>query len=220
MFLVFEGLDGSGKSTLMKMLHQKLMLMLIEVVITREPGGTDLGDQLRELILKKNENIMPPCARAELLMYQASRAQHVDLIIEPALRQNKWVLCDRFTASSVAFQGGGRQISLKQVQWLNDFATNELKPDLTILLDLSVADSKLRRLNRASQTGEVDDRIESEKDEFHERVRNGFIVQAQAEANKWLVLDASESPELLFLKLIKEIENRHGFKNHLPKDNL
>jgi dTMP kinase len=209
-FMVFEGLDGSGKSSLMKMLDQHLAGLSFSTVVTREPGGTEVGDQLRDLILQKRENA--PTARTELLMYQASRAQHVDLVIRPALDQKKWVLCDRFSASSVAFQGGGRGISKQQVEWLNHFSTNDLVPDLTVLLDLSVEESKKRRSKRSDQTGSEDDRIESEKDDFHERVRTAFVAQAEeskaAGKNNWLVLNAALTPDELFKILLTDLSAR------------
>lgn len=205
-FVVFEGIDGSGKSSLMKMLDQHLKSSGFTTVVTREPGGTDVGDQLRDLILKKSSQ--PPTPRTELLMYQASRAQHVDLVIRPALSEKKWVLCDRFSASSVAFQGGGRGISNEQVDWLNRFSTDNLTPHLTVLLDLSIEESRQRRSRRSGQTGAEDDRIESEKDEFHERVRQSFLVQAQKSPKDWLVLNASQSPEKLFEILIQDLKKR------------
>ncbi len=204
-FVVFEGIDGSGKSTLMKMLDQHLKDLSFSTIITREPGGTEIGDQLRDLILKKTAQ--PPTPRTELLMYQASRAQHVDLVIRPALENKKWVLCDRFSASSVAFQGGGRGISEEQVKWLNNFSTNNLEPHLTVLLDLSIEESHKRRSQRSHQTGAVEDRIESEKEEFHERVRQSFLKQAKT-SNNWLVLDATQSPEKLFQILIQNLKDR------------
>lgn len=142
-------------------------------------------------------------------MYEASRSQHVDKVIRPALERKQWVLCDRFTASSVAFQSGGRQILEEQVLWLNDFATDLLKPDLNILLDLTVEESQKRRLKRYGQPGEAtEDRIESEKTDFHERVRSGFLKQAVAEPQCWLVLDASQTPEQLFSNLLAELKSR------------
>lgn len=206
-FVVFEGLDGSGKSSLMKMLDQHLKALSISTVVTREPGGTEVGDQLRDLILQKRENA--PTPRTELLMYQASRAQHVDLVIRPALENKKWVLCDRFSASSIAFQGGGRGISKDHVQWLNHFATDNLTPHLTVLLDLSVDESRRRRQSRSNQTGSVDDRIESEKEDFHQRVRQAFLDQATESKYNWLVLDASLSPENLFKILVNDLKNRN-----------
>lgn len=209
-FVVFEGLDGSGKSSLMKMLQQHLESEGQSFIVTREPGGTVVGDEIREVILKKQNQ--PPTARTELLLYQASRAQHVELIISPALEKKQWVLCDRFTASSVAFQGGGRGISIEQVEWLNQFATHELSPHLTVLLDLSVEESKKRRSKRADQTGEAQDRIESESDLFHEKVRQGFLSQAQANPMQWLVLNAAQAPEVLFTELLSHIKGLKWLK--------
>ena len=201
-FLAFEGLDGSGKSSLMKQLEFYLDLQKIEFIKTREPGGTPLGDQLREIILQKAGQ--PPTARTELLLYQASRAQHVDQVIQPALENKKWVLCDRFSASSVAFQSAGRNISIAQVDWLNDFSTNSLKPQLQILLDLSVEESKKRRQGRT----QGEDRMESEAEAFHSRVRTGFLRQAEKHPRAWLVLDAAHSQEQLFKILLNELRGR------------
>lgn len=201
-FLAFEGLDGSGKSSLMAQLETHLRSQQISCIKTREPGGTWLGDQLRQLILNKTSE--HPSPRTELLLYEASRAQHVDRIIRPALQQKQWVLCDRFTASSIAFQAGGRQISEDQVEWLNHFATDNLKPDLNILLDLSVEESRRRQEKRASEA----DRMESEEEAFHERVRRGFLKQTVAEPKLWLVLDASLTPEELFQNLLAELKRR------------
>ena len=205
-FLAFEGLDGSGKSSLMNQLQNYLNLNNISFIKTREPGGTLVGDRLRDIILAKDIEV--PSPRTELLLYEASRAQHVDLIIKPALENKKWVLCDRFTASSLAFQAGGRQILEDQVNWLNNFATDSLKPDLNILLDLSVEESLKRRQRRVLETHETQDRIESEADTFHSRVREAFLKQAVNEPKNWLVLDASHAPEELFRVLIHELKGR------------
>lgn len=205
-FLAFEGLDGSGKSSLMNQLQSHLSSQNKSFIKTREPGGTSVGDQLRNIILTKSDEA--PTARTELLLYEASRSQHVDLVIRPALARNEWVLCDRFSASSVAFQAGGRQISLEQVNWLNDFATAGLKPHLNILLDLSVEESQKRRQKRAGEAGEAEDRIESEAASFHQRVRDGFLQQALAHPQEWLVLDAAKSPSELFQILMQELKKR------------
>ncbi len=191
-FIVFEGLDGSGKSTLIAGLSEELKRRNQQVLVTREPGGTPLGDEIRELILRTKGEAPGP--RAELLLYEASRAQHVDKVIWPALKKGQWVLCDRFTASSIAFQAGGRELSVEWVRRLNDFATHGLKPDLSILLDLSVEESRARRLGRPSRGPEPkEDRIESEADQFHERVRKAFLQQAQEAPEDWLVLDARQA---------------------------
>lgn len=205
-FLAFEGLDGSGKSTLMNQLEGHLRIQNKSFIKTREPGGTLIGDQLRNIILSKGTEV--PSPRTELLLYEASRSQHVDLVIKPALEKKQWVLCDRFTASSVAFQAGGRQISGDQVDWLNDFATGSLKPDLNILLDLTIEESQSRRQSRAATTGETEDRMESEAESFHRRVREGFLKQAVQHPSEWLVLDASKTPEELFSLLLTELKSR------------
>ncbi len=207
-FLAFEGLDGSGKSSLMKQLEMDLSSRQIEFIKTREPGGTDIGDQLRQIILKKSDIEVPPGPRTELLLYQASRAQHVDCVIAPALKNNQWVLCDRFTASSVAFQAGGRNISREDVDWLNQFSTRGTVPDLQILLDLTVDESKKRRQKRVGEIGNAEDRMESEADEFHQRVRHGFLQLAQQFPQDWLVLDAAKNPQQLFSELVKELRRR------------
>lgn len=203
-FLVFEGLDGSGKSTLMSALEADLQLRGYSIVRTREPGGTPLGDEIRALILRTHGQA--PTARTELLLYEASRAQHVDQVIRPALEKKSWVLCDRFTASSLAFQAGGRDIPSSWVERLNEFATGGLKPDVTILLDLSVEESRRRRSHRESKSGEQQDRIESETDVFHERVRQSFLRQAEQDSEAWIVLDAGLSPDALLSELRRQLE--------------
>lgn len=204
-FIVFEGLDGSGKSTLIKSLQQELQGKSLPVLLTREPGGTELGDQIRHLILRKDGPV--PTPRTELLLYEASRAQHVDTVIKPALKKNVWVLCDRFTASSIAFQAGGREISEAWVEKLNEFAAEDLVPDLTVLLDLTVGESKKRRNQREGHIGSEADRMESEADSFHERVRSSFLDQASRGANRWLVLDAALSPEELTKRLLESLRS-------------
>jgi dTMP kinase len=205
-FLVFEGLDGSGKSSLMRALEAELTKRGIAFHHTREPGGTPLGDEVRNIILRKDG--ATPVPRAELLLYQVSRAQHVDQVIRPRLEKGEWVLSDRFSASSVAFQAGGRAIAEKDVVALNEFATAGLKADLTVLLDLSVDESRQRQATRTSQTGEAADRIESEQDSFHERVRQSFLKQAQANAKNWLVLDARSSTAEMLETLLQTLKER------------
>jgi len=202
-FIAFEGLDGSGKSSLLQLLESLLKSRAIDYVITREPGGTPLGDKIRDLILEKSQN--PPTARTELLLYEASRAQHVDQLIRPALQSKKWVLTDRFTASSLAFQGTARGIGWEKVEALNHFATDGLSADLNVLLDLSVQESEKRRKNREATSGVLADRIESEAQDFHQRVRQGFLQAAQVDAQKWLILDASKPSNELFIELQKKL---------------
>ena len=205
-FLVFEGLDGSGKSSLMSRLQTYLIEQNIIYIHTREPGGTQVGDQLRQIILSRTGEA--PSPRTELLLYEASRSQHVDLVIKPALEKKCWVLCDRFSASSLAFQAGGRSISEEQVRWLNNFATDMLTPDLNILLDLTVEESKKRRDKRTLESGFAEDRMESEDEGFHQRVRYAFLSEARSNSSGWLVLDASKSQDELFAALLFEIKRR------------
>ena len=203
-FIVFEGLDGSGKSSLMKQLEDELARRGRAFVRTREPGGTPLGDEIRHLILRKDGEA--PSPRTELLLYEASRAQHVDKVIRPALEKKTWVLSDRFAASSIAFQAGGRAIGEDKVVILNEFATDGLAPDLTILVDLSVEESRRRRRRRTDQGGEAEDRIEAEADAFHERVRQSFLAQARREPKRWLVLDGADTPETLRTKMLAHVQ--------------
>lgn len=192
-FIVFEGLDGSGKSTLMNRLSQILNEQKIDHEMTREPGGTELGDKLRDLILAKGSAV--PVPRAELLMYEASRAQLVETWIKPRLDKGLWIISDRFAASSIAFQAGGRNIAQADVEWLNQFATTGLEPDLYILLDITVEESKKRRQKRQDTTSVAEDRIEAEKDDFHNRVREGFLKLAKNNPKQWFVVSADLSTE-------------------------
>lgn len=202
-FIAFEGLDGSGKSSLIQQLEGLLRSKNKNFITTREPGGTPLGDRIRDLLLEKTTNA--PGARAELLLYQASRAQHVEQLIRPQLKKNNWVLTDRFSASSLAFQGTARGLDWKTVEQLNQFATDGLEPHLNVLLDLSVQESESRRKKRQLESGSEPDRIESEQRDFHQRVRDGFLKAAQLSPHKWLILDASQSPQKLFEILKKNL---------------
>lgn len=210
-FIVFEGLDGAGKSTLLHLLKAELIKHGQDVLTTREPGGTDLGEELRHIILRKEGDA--PTPRTELLLYEAIRAQHVDKIIRPKLRSGGWVLCDRFVASSIAFQAGGRQISEPQVQWLNSFATSDLTPFVTVLLDLSYEEALARQQQRFQKVGESADRMESEHRDFHERVRQSFLRQSQeslsaSEQSHWIVLSALQSPESLLETLVLRLKEK------------
>ncbi len=210
-FLVFEGLDGAGKSTLIQGVSSHLKSRDLESIVTREPGGTILGDELREIVTRTK--LEAPTPRTELLLYEASRAQHVDRVIRPALDKGHWVLCDRFTASSVAFQGGGRDIPTESVHWLNDFATDSTKPDLQILLDLPTEESLSRIQKRQDSTGQDTDRFEREAKEFHEAVRKSYLKQANDNKEKWLILDAMEQSDSLLQTLIQELVKRQWLKS-------
>lgn len=207
-FLVFEGLDGSGKSTLIQDLALALNSRKISYLVTREPGGTLLGDEIRNLLLKTGDDRECPTPKTELLLYEAIRSQHVALKIKPALQKNKWVLCDRFAPSTLAFQAGGRSLSLKDVEWLNHFATDGLQADLNVFLDLPVEEMHKRCGQRHHQKGQIPDRFEMENIGFHKKVRQSYLQQVQAAPHKWLVLDAltstSDMKKTLMQELIKK----------------
>lgn len=199
-FIVFEGLDGAGKSSIIKRLESALVTQGIRHVSTREPGGTHLGEEVRQILLRcEGEN---PSLKTELLLYEAARAQHVDLVIKPALSSQKWVICDRFTASSLAFQSGGRGIARSEVEWLNHFATSGLTADLTVLLDLDVLESERRRKGREK------DRLEKEESDFHQRVRDYYLKLARESKDHWLVLDSKQSPEISFDRLMQALRQK------------
>ena len=183
MFVTFEGLDGCGKTTQAVLLADALRGDGVEVVSTREPGGTPLGEAIRDLVLHGGH--VAPWAEAAL--YAASRAQHVDGVIRPALERGATVVCDRYIDSSVAYQGVGRVLDPEAVRSLSEWATEGLAPDLTILLDLD-ADAARGRLDEARTRY---DRLEAEASEFHDRVRAAYLALAEAEPDRFLVVDAA-----------------------------
>jgi dTMP kinase len=185
LFVTFEGGDGSGKTTQSRLLTDWLTEAGHTVVHSREPGGTDLGIELREIILHRRGYIAP---RAEALLYAADRAHNVATKVRPALERGDVVIQDRYLDSSVAYQGAGRVLDATEVRELSLWAAEGLIPDLTVLLDLSAADGR-ERLDNSRDTY---DRLEAEKSDFHERVRNAFVALADAEPERFLVLDATE----------------------------
>jgi dTMP kinase len=205
LFLVFEGLDGSGKSTLIRGLNEELQRSGRRAVLTREPGGTPLAEDIRKLLLRTDHEV--PVAATELLLYAASRAQHVAGVIQPALARGEWILCDRFSASSVSFQAFARGLDRVSVDWLNTFAQQGTEPDLNILVDVTVEESERRQASRQSG-GQKADRMESEKRSFHENVRRGYLTQAKERPERWLVLDGTLAPDALKEALIAKLKER------------
>jgi dTMP kinase len=191
MFITLEGPEGSGKTSQLALLVDFLRQEGYTVLATREPGGTQIGDQIRAVLSDMGNQEMRP--RTELLLFQASRAQLVEQVIRPHLQEGGIVLCDRYADSTLAYQGYGHQtFPLEQVQAIISFATGGLKPDLTLLLDVDVKDG----LQRRAQDGEWN-RLDAYQLEFHQRVRQGYLQMAQAEPQRWVVIDASRSMEVV-----------------------
>jgi dTMP kinase len=187
-FITFEGIDGCGKSTQLRLLASELRVRGVTVVTTREPGGTPLGQRLRAALLDVQEQVDP---LAELLVFAADRAQHVRKHLRPSLAANQVVLSDRYADATVAYQGAGRGFAPELIQEVVQLATEGLRPDLTLLFDLSVAESAVRTRRRVES--KRTDRLDSEDAEFHTRVRNAYVELAKAEPARVKVIDASGS---------------------------
>lgn len=189
LFITFEGPEGGGKTTQMAGLVAFLRQAGFDLLATREPGGTAIGDQVRAVLADHRNTAMRP--RTELLLFQASRAQLVEQVIRPHLAQGGIVICDRYGDSTLAYQGyGHQQFELEQVRQLVEFATGGLKPDLTLLLDVDVETG----LQRKQQEGEWN-RLDAYQVDFHRRVRQGYLALAQAEPQRWRVIDANRPRE-------------------------
>ncbi|WP_176015256.1 dTMP kinase [Victivallis sp. Marseille-Q1083] len=192
-FITFEGPEGAGKTLQIQLLQQSLMKRNIDCLVTREPGGTPLAEEMRR-ILKFHQGEEPVFDTTELLLFSASRSQHVRFRIEPALAAGRVVLCDRFTDSTLAYQGYGRGLDLQWLRCLNDFATGGLRPDLTLLLDIAPEVSLERTGHRAAaEAGR--DRIENAGQAFHRRVRDGFLALAAAEPGRIRRVDGARPVE-------------------------
>jgi dTMP kinase len=204
LFITFEGPDGSGKTTQIELLAVALRSAGHDVAVTREPGGTPIGDQIRAVLHDVGNTAM--VADAETLLYAASRAQHVGQLIRPALAQGTIVLCDRYTDSTIAYQGYGRGLDLAALRQINAFATGGLKPDLTVYLDCPVEEG-LQRKQRAMTQGEGEwNRLDREEIAFHRRVRQGYRALMAAERARWLALDASRPIEEIQEEIQKAVE--------------
>ena len=192
-FITFEGGEGCGKSTQVRRLVAALRAEGVEVVVTREPGGTALAEEIRRLL--KDFTADEPCDETELLLFLAARAQLVRRVIEPALAAGKWVVSDRFCDSTLAYQGYGRGLDLGVIRTVNDFACAALKPDLTLLLEVSPETSAARMRSRETATATTADRIELAGEAFHARLRAGFRALAAAEPERFVTIDANGGEE-------------------------
>lgn len=195
MFITFEGIDGSGKTTQITKLAERLRMTGYDVLALREPGGNPVSEKIRETLLAAGNDIVP---HAELLLFVAARAQLVEKVIRPALGEGKLVICDRFIDSSVAYQGFGRGIPIEEVKECNKIATGNLVPQLTFFLDVSPTIAA----GRASERSEENlDRIESAGVTFFERARQGYLKIADTEPKRFITLDARENPDLIHEKI-------------------
>lgn len=199
-FITFEGGEGVGKTTLIDLLYDTLQSEGRAVIKTRAPGGTVLGHQIRDLLLHQEEH--RPTKKAELLLFLADRAQHVEEVILPALQQGDIVLCDRFNDSTLAYQGAARSFDLEMVRHLCSFATSHLLPDLTFFLDLD-PQIGLQRTGRGAHSDP--DRLEKENLEFHTKVRQAFLSFSKEEPSRFHVIDASHSSDVVFNSAIQAI---------------
>ncbi|MEY5004295.1 MAG: hypothetical protein RLZZ594_325 [Actinomycetota bacterium] len=199
LFISLEGIDGVGKSTQSDLLEEYLRELGQPVVRTFEPGGTELGQEIRHLLLHRKGDVAP---RSEALLYAADRAHHVATKVRPALERGEAVITDRYLDSSVAYQGVGRELNAEDVRAISMFAVENLLPDLTILLDLEAGAAMARR----SKTGAEPDRLEREKVEFFEAVRQAYLAMAKAEPQRWLIVDASQTVDQMQAQIRARID--------------
>jgi dTMP kinase len=199
MFITIEGPDGGGKTTQVRLLYDALKAAGVDVLLTREPGGTSIGDQIRAVLHDVDNKEMDPAA--EILLYSASRAQLVAQVIRPALATGRVVLCDRYADSTMAYQGYGRQLDLDVLRTITRFATGGLAPDLTLLLDLPVEAGLARR----KTGGDEWNRMDQQTLEFHRRTRDGYLQLAAAEPERWVRIDADAPEELVAGKVWKVV---------------
>lgn len=190
MFITFEGIDGSGKSTQIYLLADSLRSLGYTVKVLREPGGNELSESIRNLLLHTNETVEPRC---ELLLFTAARAQLVSRVIKPALAAGELVLCDRYIDSSVAYQGYGRELPIDEIKSINAFATDNLMPDITFFLDLAPLEALNRADTRFDLTCTTPDRMEQSGDEFFTRARTGYLQIAKDDPNRVFLLNARSS---------------------------
>ncbi len=202
-FITMEGGEGAGKSTMMSRVADWLENAGHRVIRTREPGGTDLAEKLREILLDRDNNSLS--GRAELLLMFAARAQHLEELIQPALARGDWVLCDRFTDATWAYQGGGRGLPRHEIETLEKLVHGDLQPDLTLLLDLPV-EQGLKRAARRSQA----DRFEQESARFFEQVRNAYLERAKAAPERFAVIDASSNMSEVWSQIDTVLRERMG----------
>ena len=203
-FVTFEGIEGVGKTTQVALLSSALNSRGVAHVVTREPGGTPLAESIRQVVLTARAETLPPTA--ELLLMFAARAVHLANHIEPNLRAGRWVICDRFTDATYAYQGGGRQLRAEPIHDLEDMVQGTRRPDLTILLDAPVAGALARAAAR--NAGSAADRFERERSEFFERVRQVYLTRAAAEPDRIALVDATQTVNEISASILQQLKAR------------
>ena len=194
LFIAFEGGDGAGKSTQVALLREAFETAGRTVTVTRQPGGTDLGREIRDLVLH-GAHVAP---RAEALLFAADKAHHVDQLIRPALDRGEVVLTDRYTDSAVAYQGAGRDLGAQEIHDLNMWAVDDLVPDLTVVVDVSAQEGRRRR-------GDVHDRLEAEEDTFHDAIRAHYLAMAQGNPQRYIVVDGTLAPDEIHAQVLERL---------------
>lgn len=207
-FITFEGPEGGGKSTHIRKLGERLQALGRSVLVTREPGGTATGELIRG-ILQHDRAEEPLAERAEVLLFCASRAQLVERIIRPALTAGSWVLCDRFTDSTLAYQGGGRGFCIDELRRLNRFAVGTLVPDLTLLLDIDT-ERGFARIAQRNGDHTSEDRIEREARAFHQRLRRAYLTFAEEEPERFVRIDSDRPPPVVAEEIWQTVCRRFG----------
>jgi len=200
-FITFEGIEGCGKSTQAKLLYDYLTSNGKEALLTREPGGTSISEQIRQVLLDPQNKEMT--AETELLLYLASRNQHTQQLIIPALNSGKIVICDRYSDSTLAYQGAARKITLDTIKPINNFATHGLVPDITIILDIPVS------LHAQRLQGKIVDRIEAESEAFHNKVREAFLEMANDD-KRYIVINGEDKIETIHFQVLHALKCREG----------
>jgi len=215
LFITFEGVEGSGKTTQIRRLKRYLTERGIPCVITREPGGSPISEEIRRILLDPAHREMVPLT--ELLLYEAARAQHVEEVIAPFLKKGGVVICDRFSDASVAYQGYGRGVDLKLIESLNRLSSKKIKPDITFLMDCPSRVGLERAIHRNRTTGqEREGRFELEKIQFHQRVRRGYLSLGKKDRRRFKVIDTRQGEEGVFQKIktvIDELIREKGFES-------
>jgi len=209
-FITFEGIEGSGKTTQVRLLSEFLTSKGVQHIVTREPGGTVVGEKIRSLLLDPQSRMVPV---SELLLYGAARAQHIEEIIEPALGEGKVVLCDRFTDATAAYQGAGRGIPMNVIRVVNSLASADIKPDMTLLLDLDPEKGLARARARNKTLGATSTtRFDDEELAFHARVREGYLEIAREDTARVRVVTAEAPEEKVAKQIVAHVKRRLGLK--------